>query len=314
MDLHDLQPFLNQLPGLAAATGITVAGRKAIARLVTGVSDLAMIPIDSVLGTAKDKRESRSIVSKAMADAVAKSISSDPELVERAAIAQLGEAARKQQAREKVAEAAINELLKPKDAKEEKFSENSNEYIDEDWMNVFVGYAEKASSERLQQMWGRVLAGQIEKSNNFSIATLRTISELPSREAKNFEVIAKHSVGSCAQKENGLNLEQLVDLEACGLIVATTSGLSTHWPPSETLSLTMRGDNYSICTKGPESGSLEITKLTPAGHQCAQLVSDRNEHENAIAMARQMKKTSPSNEFHVGIIQPGNLFKTITIV
>ncbi len=33
--------------------------------------------------------------------------------------------------------------------------------IDDDWLNVFERYAEDASTERMQKLWGRVLAGEV---------------------------------------------------------------------------------------------------------------------------------------------------------
>lgn len=308
MNVADLQPLFNQLPALAAATGITIAGRKAITRLVTGVSDLAMLPIDSILQTQKDKREARSIVSRALADAVAKSVATDPELVERAAIAQLGEAARKQNAREKVAEAAIEELVQTAKPEEGPSGSDANE-VDEDWMNVFVSHAEKASSERLQQMWGRVLAGQINKPGSFSAATLRTISELSAEEARNFEIIAKGSIGSVAPNGDNLKLPYLLDLESFGLVTGITQGMEINWQPSIKPRAVIYGDEYSVFVGGTSPGGIDIIRLTPVGRQCARLISGWNELDNATTFASMIKNKDLNNQVFVGHTRDGKVSK-----
>jgi hypothetical protein len=309
MNLADLQPLLSQLPALATATGITLAGRKAIARLVNGVGDLAMIPIDTAVQGAKDKRDSRSIVSKALAEAVAKSVSADPELVERAAIAQLGEAVRKQQAREKVAEVAVEELTKATEREAESAHDADAQEIDEDWMNVFVGYAERASSERLQQMWGRVLAGEINKPDSFSMATLRTISELSSTQAGNFEKIANSSVGNTCLRNSDIAIVHLLDLEAAGLLAGVSPGMIVKWNAAEVASAIIAGDKYYVFMKSSAAGQIEITRLTEVGRQCAKLISGIDEHKNAIEIARSCKSTHPNNEVFVGIDRGGTIFK-----
>ena len=53
-----------------------------------------------------------------------------------------------------------------------------------DWLNYFGDFAEKASSEELQSLWGKILAGEIRKPGSFSRKTLRFIAELDQESAQ----------------------------------------------------------------------------------------------------------------------------------
>ena len=48
--------------------------------------------------------------------------------------------------------------------------ESDAEEVDLDWLNYFGGYAEKASSKKVRDLWARVLAGEIRHPGSFSRA------------------------------------------------------------------------------------------------------------------------------------------------
>src|SRR3546814_8158914 len=48
---------------------------------------------------------------------------------------------------------------------------------DDDWMNRFMRFAEDASSERLQELFARILAGEVVRPGSFGAATLRSWSD-----------------------------------------------------------------------------------------------------------------------------------------
>jgi hypothetical protein len=105
--------------------------------------------------------------------------------------------------------------------------EDLDEKLDEDWMNNFIRYAEDASSERLQKLWGRVLAGEIRTPGIFSRETLRFISELDNNIANNCEWInnriirdwvpINNSWGGASELSIFLELQRLGILKGVGL-------------------------------------------------------------------------------------------------
>src|SRR5205814_1243291 len=101
--------------------------------------------------------------------------------------------------------------------------------IEDDWLNVFERFAEDASSERLQQLWAKILAGEIRRPKTFSLQTLRFAAELDELTARVFEKHA-HSVlmGDFIldAPRSGPEFTELLQLEEAGLITGTGGFLS----------------------------------------------------------------------------------------
>lgn len=68
---------------------------------------------------------------------------------------------------------------------------------DDDWMNRFMRSAEDASSERLQDLFGRILAGEVVRPGSFCASTLRAVAELDQSIAKDFSSAWAVSIGDC---------------------------------------------------------------------------------------------------------------------
>ena len=85
-----------------------------------------------------------------------------------------------------VAMRAVEYLALPSSDVEAEHDTDSTD-LDADWLNYFDGYAEKASSENVRDLWARVLAGEIRRPGSFSRATLRLLAELDQRMAAWFQ-------------------------------------------------------------------------------------------------------------------------------
>jgi hypothetical protein len=68
--------------------------------------------------------------------------------------------------------------------------------IEPDWLNLYEKYAGAASSERMQILWGRVLAGEVRGPGAFSYATLRFIAELDRSLAEKTETAFRNVIGN----------------------------------------------------------------------------------------------------------------------
>jgi hypothetical protein len=91
-----------------------------------------------------------------------------------------------------------------------------------DWMNVFELHAENASTERMREIWARVLAGEIRKPKNFSLKTLGFVAQLDQEVAELFEKYSnKVFSGVMIPSARGLKspeLDDLLQLEEFGLV------------------------------------------------------------------------------------------------
>lgn len=76
-----------------------------------------------------------------------------------------------------------------------------DENIDGDWIFAWREYAGRISSEELQALWGKVLAGEVKKPGTFSMRTLEFLKCLTKGEAEVIEKIARFVVGNAIAKE-----------------------------------------------------------------------------------------------------------------
>jgi hypothetical protein len=86
-------------------------------------------------------------------------------LTERALEFAFGDSVLKQSNREKIARLALEDFTAQTDTQ----AADAATEIDDDWLNVFVRLAEDKTSEELQQLFGRILAGEIRKPGSFLI-------------------------------------------------------------------------------------------------------------------------------------------------
>ena len=70
-------------------------------------------------------------------------------------------------------------------------SEVPNESPDEDWVTRFFNSAKDVSSEEMQHLWGRILAGEIKQPGSYSLRTLDFIRNLTAKDAKQIEKLGK---------------------------------------------------------------------------------------------------------------------------
>ena len=68
----------------------------------------------------------------------------------------------------------------------------SKENLDNDWIGRFFSYAQDVSNEEMQQIWGRLLSGEVARPGTFSLRTLDLVRNLSVKEAYTFQHLAKY--------------------------------------------------------------------------------------------------------------------------
>lgn len=136
-----------------------------------------------------DTTAARSLVASEIAKGVVGEALKDPILMQTAAEMYLPTAVRKVRNRAQVAERCMEHIA-------DKSTDGATASAPaDDWMNAFIRFSEDASSEHLQDLFGRILAGELVRSGSFSPSTLRTISELDQTIAQDFSLVWAKSVG-----------------------------------------------------------------------------------------------------------------------
>ena len=63
--------------------------------------------------------------------------------------------------------------------------------LDERWVSAFFDGCQDVSDKELQELWGRLLAGELEKEGSFSLRTLQCIKSMSKKEADQFSLMVR---------------------------------------------------------------------------------------------------------------------------
>lgn len=166
---------------------------KAMGDLIGGLAAVPAAKLKQWTQGIEDTTTAQSIISAALAKAAADGVANDPLVIQAAAEVLIPSSIRKARNRLNVAQSAAEHLA---ETVQMGSSGEGAAPPDEDWMNSFSRFAENASSDRLQSLFGRILAGQIVRPARFGLATLRVVSELDQALANDFSIAWAKSVGT----------------------------------------------------------------------------------------------------------------------
>jgi len=99
---------------------------------------------------------------------------------------------RKFQNKEAVARSVIEELRNDPGAAD------APSEIEDDWLNLFARLAEDKSSEELQALFGKILAGEIRKPGSFSLRTLQLMALISRQDAADIITFLSYVIGGGA--------------------------------------------------------------------------------------------------------------------
>lgn len=162
---------------------------KAISGLLGGLTLIPTAWLRRPAQAVDDTTAGRSAVAAILAKGVAENALQDPVVMQAAAEIFMPNIIRKARNKVQVAQLAVEH------SSEDEADGADAVAPDDDWMNAFMRFSEDASSERLQDMFGRILAGQVMRPGSFTLATLRIVAELDQSVAQDFSLAWARSVG-----------------------------------------------------------------------------------------------------------------------
>lgn len=128
------------------------------------------------------------IVERAKAKAIAEGKEIDAAVYERIQERMLHQETKRQLNIDNVSQIAAEQL-----SQEETVSE---EPVDEDWSTRFFNIIEDISDEEMQNLWGRILAGEVKQPKSYSLRTLELLKNLSKNEADIFTKVANFAIKS----------------------------------------------------------------------------------------------------------------------
>lgn len=211
-------------------TGIPAPVRKgfwkAAGRLVRGLVDVPTAALEARVRDIGHRQKMREKVRAAIVKAGIERLPDHPDLADRALEHHVDEILGKQENREKVLRFAGEELQETQLQSE---LPPPTEELDDDWLNHFSDFAEKATSERAQRLFGRILAGEIRKPNSYSLFTLDLLSKIGRDDAELIVRFAPYVLGDTLiitpHVEKALTFEAGTRLGELGILAYSTIGV-----------------------------------------------------------------------------------------
>jgi hypothetical protein len=254
------------------------AAAKAIAKLIGRGADAGSAHLDilQAKGEAgataiRDEAKAKSAITAALTQAAAQRALTDPDLADRALALWADERITKQVNREAVATVAIEDLR-------ENPPPPDQEPPTDDWMNVFAGYAERASSETLREHWGRILAGEIRKPGSFTFQTLQLMSVLDKHLAEIIEetcpaIINKTFIPPGPPFNLGDRYTDLLELDSLGFLQVADGTQHCDFDPEGVIAL--RFNHFVLILRGEPGARLPLPAifLTRAGRELMSVIS-----------------------------------------
>ena len=169
---------------------------KAFDRLCASVIDIPTAYLESV---AKEKRaeiEGRVKLTQESSKQIADQMNIPAEYIKTSSRKFAHRVIREQINLDKITEKAVKELEKSNDTKDQpqNSQSNSQRIINDDWLNNFEKEARYKSTEEMQTLFGRVLAGEIKQPGFYSMKAVKTLGELDQEVARLFRRLCSYSM------------------------------------------------------------------------------------------------------------------------
>jgi hypothetical protein len=175
-------------------------------------------------------------------------------------------------------------LLRAEEALQDDTQEPPVTKVDDDWLFRWRDSASEVSSEELQYLWGKVLAGEVKAPGLFSLRTLEFIRNLSTQEAESIATLSEFIIAGAIYRdakenleEKGVTFDTLLYMQDIGVLSGVEAiGMSMNWKSldessfkqvltSNSMVLILSGDDPSVTI------SLPIYKLTTIGQQVLRL-------------------------------------------
>jgi hypothetical protein len=194
----------------------------------------------------------------------------------------ISEELRKQLNREAVwlnAVEAVKALPPPSEEVARDEERGDQDELDPDWINMFASYVDKASTERMQQLWGDILAGEIRKPGSFAPSTLRVISEMDAEIAQAFqEVVGRKIPNGAILMPDDFRDQTLFKynlLEEVGLLQEVNNGFNLTIKTIDKTYAIVQTERYYLqifFPDGVDEFHLKVIRITRVGQQIASIL------------------------------------------
>jgi len=179
--------------------------------------------------------------------------------------------------------------------------DNNNAYYDFDWFVRFYEAVGNISDEVMQDLWAKLLAGEVAEPSSFSLKTIDVLRNLSKQDAELFSLICSHSVMTRGQnflphydtylEKHNIYYTDIMKLNEQGLIFNDgTIGFSMSI--GQNPNVLFWNNDLVMTIESSDDKNIEIHiktyPFTKAGQELAVLVSKSVSEENFIELAKEI--------------------------
>jgi len=178
----------------------------------------------------------------------------------------------------------------------------SDKPLDEDWITRFFASAKDVSSEEMQELWSRLLAGEVKEPGSYSVRTLQFLRNMSKEEAELIAKIGQYVVrggselmilGHCEKwiEENvSFTQQNFIRLTEIGIVSPT----QLQYQVSQSKTIISHGTMGVLITapEGKNIPAVTVWKFTPLANELLTLVSQNDDEQYLKAIAKGYKKHS----------------------
>ena len=185
--------------------------------------------------------------------------------------------------------------------------EVSADPVDEDWIARFFSISEDISTEQMQQLWGRILAGEVSKPKSFSLRTLDVLKNITKNEADVVEKVAlavlsqdnrsflySHADGSSfLNDEFAISRTDLLLMIDLGIVSTTDIMAYSNLFPNAISPIVMQYGKWCIVVEleGEINFGFTVLPLSSVGHELLLLIDIQPKMSLVKKLAQSMKRT-----------------------
>lgn len=170
-----------------------------------------------------------------------------------------------------------------------------------DWFVRFFEDAGNISDEQMQELWAKVLAGEIKQPGSFSLRTLEVLRNLSKEEAEILQEIASYAIPFgdeyyiCIDDELKKTYQYQRKLRVmydCGII---ENNLASHYDLTATPESALMRVGSLLCishNQSPERYALDLQRFTKTGNEFIRFVSSNEKY--VIDFFQRIKKQYPN--------------------
>ena len=176
---------------------------------------------------------------------------------------------------------------------------------DFDWFIRFYEAVGNISNEEMQNIWARILAGEINKPHTYSLRTIETLKNLSQEEAELFQEICSHCISHGQAlfiphydkylEKCGIPFSAILYLSELGLI-SSDSMLVLKLPIDSTPKIAFINNDLLITLSSPGKSTplndIRQFPLSAVGHELATLVDGNTSDEEFITFAKEIRRNT----------------------